>query len=72
MRKTTIYLRDEAKDALEQIARHEHAKEAELIREAIDRLIADRKRPKPTIPLFRSGLPSIASDPRSAIDGLGE
>ena len=72
MRKTTIYLRDEAKQALEEIARRENAKEAELIREAIDRFIADKRRPKPTIPLFKSGLPSIAHDPRSALDGLGE
>lgn len=72
MRKTTIYLRDEAKEALKAIAERENAKEAELIRQAIDRLIADKNRPKPTIPLFRSGLPGIARNPKAALDGFGE
>ena len=39
MRKTSVYLPDETKEALRQVSRRWNRSEAQLIREAIDRLV---------------------------------
>ncbi|MFC0860856.1 CopG family transcriptional regulator [Sphaerimonospora cavernae] len=51
--RTTVYLSADAKHRLSQAARRRHRSEAELIREAIDRLLADEPaRPTATLPVF--------------------
>jgi predicted transcriptional regulator len=62
MTKTSVYLPDQLKHELSAVARRRGRSEAELIREAITRLVAeegqDRPRPKPG--LFASNDPHLA------------
>lgn len=74
MRKTTVYLPDGLKSALEKMATEEGRSEAEIIRSAIQATLDRRRRPRPRIPLFESG----PADPRAAervdelLHGFGE
>src|ERR1700676_3805523 len=53
MMRTTVYLSQDAKHRLSQAARRRHRSEAELIREAIDHLLAaEPDRPVPDLPVF--------------------
>ncbi|MFL5319079.1 MAG: CopG family transcriptional regulator [Myxococcaceae bacterium] len=47
MRKTTVYLEDEAVRALKRLARERGRPEAELIREALNDYVRSTGRPKP-------------------------
>ncbi len=73
MMKTTVYLPDELKASLEQLAVQEGRSEAEIIRQAIAAAVAGRRRPQPRVPLVATGL----GDPRAAervdelLDGFG-
>lgn len=60
--RTTIYLPDDLKAAVERTARAEGRTEADVIREAIADALRRRRRPDPRIPLVEDGLgdPSIA------------
>lgn len=60
MKKTTVYLPDELKAALEWTAAAQGRSEAELIREAVRRLTREQEQPKPRLPLFSSGDPTLA------------
>jgi Arc/MetJ-type ribon-helix-helix transcriptional regulator len=60
MKKTTVYLPDELKAELERIAGEAGKSEAELIRDAIGRLVRESNPPKPRLPLFDSGDPTLA------------
>jgi hypothetical protein len=71
MVKTTVYLPEELKKALERIAQAEGRSEADLIREGI-RLIIDRGTPEPRIPLFSSGQPGLAERVDELLAGFGE
>jgi Arc/MetJ-type ribon-helix-helix transcriptional regulator len=71
MRKTTVYLPDELKRALERTAAAEGRSEAELIREGI-RLVIDREAPAPRIPLFDSGQGDLAERVDEHLAGFGE
>ena len=55
MQKTTVYLPDALKRRLAQAAHRRGQPEAALIRAAIERLLEGEVRPRPTLPLFRSG-----------------
>lgn len=74
MKKTTLYLPDELKSAVERAAAEEQRSEAEIIREAIRRAVEVRPRPRPRVPLTSRGL----GDPRASerceelLDGFGE
>lgn len=74
MRKTTVYLPDGLKSALEKMAMQEGQSEAEIIRSAIQSAVDRRRRPRPRVPLFESG----PADPRAAervdelLQGFGE
>ena len=57
MKRTTVYLPDELKAALEQIAATTGQSEAELIREAIASLTEATATVRPRLPLFASGDP---------------
>lgn len=54
MNKTTVYLPDELKRALARMAKRARRSEAELIREAIARLVQGTDAPAPRLPLFRA------------------
>jgi Arc/MetJ-type ribon-helix-helix transcriptional regulator len=71
MTKTTVYLPEELKRALERLARQRGCSEAELLREAVARLAVETGAPAPRIPLFRSSGPSIAEDIDTALEGFG-
>jgi Arc/MetJ-type ribon-helix-helix transcriptional regulator len=73
MRKTTVYLPEELKSQLEAVARRERRSEADLIREAVERLTREL-RPRPRIPLVDSvGAPTdLAENDEAYLEGFGE
>jgi plasmid stability protein len=60
MRRTTIYLTDELKAALERTAAAQGKSEAEVVRSALAAATAQQAPPRPRVPLFRSGDPTLA------------
>jgi plasmid stability protein len=60
MVRTTIYLPDELKAALEQTARAEGRSEAEVVRSALATATAAHTYPAPRLPLFDSGDATLA------------
>ena len=60
MKKTTVYLPDELKAALERAAAAQGRSEADLIREAVRELTQRLEQPRPRLPLFSSGDPTLA------------
>jgi hypothetical protein len=73
MRKTTVYLPEGLKVQLEALARREGRSEADLIREAIDRLTAER-RPRPRVPLVEAtdAPADLAENDEAYLAGFGE
>ena len=71
MTKTTVYLPPELKRGLKRVAAQRRCSEAELLREAVSRLIGAAEAPVPKLPLFRSTGPSIAEDVDRALKGFG-
>ena len=59
MEKTTVYLLDDLKAALERAAAQGRS-EAELVREAVRELTQRLEPPRPRLPLFSSGAPTLA------------
>ena len=74
MKKTTLYLPDELKERIENVARDEQRSEADVIRDAIADAIEARQKPEPRIPLpgLRLGDPTIAERAGDLMDGFGE
>jgi len=68
MQKTTLYLPDEMKEAIERQARERGIAEAQVIREAIAAAVA---RPAPRAGIFESREP-IASRADELMQGFGE
>jgi len=60
MRRTTIYLPDDLKDALKRTAAAEGRSETEVIRSALASTTADHTYPAPLLPLFSSADPTLA------------
>jgi plasmid stability protein len=60
MRRTTIYLPDELKAALERTAAAQGRSEAEVVRNALAAATSDQGHPSPRLPLFNSGDPTLA------------
>lgn len=60
MKRTTIYLPDELKAALERTAAAQGKSEAEVVRSALVAATAAHAYPPPTLPLFQSGDPTLA------------
>lgn len=60
MRRTTIYLPDDLKGALERTAAAEGRSEAEVVRSALVSATAEHTYPLPRLPLFSSGDPTLA------------
>ena len=74
MKKSTIYLPDELKRALERIASEGGCSEAEIIRSALQAAVDQRRRPRPRIPLFAAGPvdPTAAERVDELLQGFGE
>jgi len=72
MKKTTVYLPEDLKSALGRIAREKGRSEAELIRGAIRELVQDTEPPRPRLPLFSSGDPTLARRFEEELRGFGE
>jgi hypothetical protein len=72
MKKTTVYLPDDLKSALGRMAAEKGRSEAELIREAIGDLIRNSEPPRPRVPLFSSGDPTLAERVDEELRGFGE
>jgi Ribbon-helix-helix protein, copG family len=72
MEKTTVYLTDEQKRALERAAKAEGRSEADLIREGVDTVTARHRVMEPTLPLFDSGTGDLASRVDELLEGFGE
>jgi Ribbon-helix-helix protein, copG family. len=73
MRKTTIYLPDEMKKRLEDVARSSGRPEAAVIRDAISSATSDAISPPPRVPLTERGLgdPTIAENVDALIERFG-
>ena len=52
MEKTTVYLPPQLKRALTRVARQRRCSEAELLREAVQRLTGEAEAPRPTLPML--------------------
>ena len=61
MQKTTVYLPDDLKSALERAAEETGKSEAELIREGVRQVVEKRMPPPPRSGTFDSGIPDLAS-----------
>lgn len=72
MKKTTVYLPDDLKRAVERMAAASHTSEAEVIREAIEALARTSDRPRPQGGLFASGDPTLSARTEEALAGFGE
>jgi plasmid stability protein len=72
MKKTTVYLPDELKAALERAAAARGQSEAELIREAVRELTRGLEQPKPRLPLFSGGDPTLAERFDEELRGFGD
>ncbi len=72
MEKTTVYLPEDLKRALERAAAARGCSEAELIREAIRALAKDASPPRPRLPLFKSGKRGLAERVDRALAGFGK
>lgn len=71
MIKTTVYLPEALKRGLEGLARREGRSEAELVRIAVERLVAADPPPRPRLPLFRSEEPDLAERVDEHLAGFG-
>ncbi|MBI2212339.1 MAG: ribbon-helix-helix protein, CopG family [Acidobacteria bacterium] len=74
MRRTTIYLPDDLKKAVEDAARRDGRSEATVIREALESALKGRGAPRPRIPLVREGLgePNVARRVDELLEGFGK
>ena len=60
IRRTTVYLPDELKAALERTAAAQGKSEAEIVRSALAAATVEHAYPKPRLPLFDSGDATLA------------
>ena len=70
MKKTTIYLPDDLKQRLEEVARSTGKKEASVIRDAISAATRTAVAPRPRVPLMERGLgdPTISENVDALLD----
>jgi hypothetical protein len=72
MERTTVYLTEAQKRALERAAKASGRSEAELIREGVDVVTSRVRVAEPVLPLFDSGLPDLAEHVDEALERFGE
>ena len=63
MHKTTVYLPQDLKAAIERLALDQDRSEAEVIREALRKAVRESQKPRPRVPLTGRGL----GDPTAAL-----
>ena len=61
MEKTTVYLPEALKKALQRVARATGTSEAALIRQAIEAVTREAQAPRPRLPLFDSSQSDLAA-----------
>jgi phytoene/squalene synthetase len=71
MHKTTVYLPDDLKRALAEAATNEGCSEADMIRQALRRVVQRKRAPRPRVPLFVSGRRGLAERADKALTGFG-
>jgi predicted transcriptional regulator len=71
MFKTTLYLPDDLKRALERTARARGCSEAVVVREALKQFTALNTAPRPKLPLFTSAKGNLAEHVDEALRGFG-
>jgi hypothetical protein len=72
MKRTTIYLTDELKAALERTAEAQGTSEAEVVRAAVAAATTGHAQPRPRLPLFSSGIADLAERVDDELAGFGE
>ena len=72
MEKTTVYLTDAQKRALERMAKAAGRTQAQLIREGVELVTARHRTSELKLPLFASGQPDLAERVDELLDGFGE
>ena len=73
VKRTTVYLPDDLKAALERTAAAQGKSEAEVVRLALVEATAAHESPVPRVPLFESGDPTLAERVDELLsDGFGE
>ena len=72
MKKTTVYLPDDLIAALGRMVAQQGRSKAELIRQAVRDLTRNLEPPRPRLPLFRSGDPTLAQRVDEALAGFGQ
>jgi len=72
MEKTTVYLTESQKRALERAARAAGRSEADLIREGVDLVTARSRSAELVLPLFSSDQPDLAERVDDALTGFGD
>jgi hypothetical protein len=72
MEKTTVYLTDDLRRALQRAARSTGRSEADLIREGIGLVTGAHRSAEPRLPLFDSGQPDLAERTDELLEGFGE
>jgi plasmid stability protein len=60
MVKTTVYIPEQLKKRVRRMAAEQSRSEAAVIRDALEAYTAATERPRPTLPLFKSGRGDIA------------
>jgi Ribbon-helix-helix protein, copG family len=70
MHKTAVYIPQEVKRVLAELAVARGVGEAELIREALRTVTSEARSPRPRLPLFKSGKPGFAEKVDDALRGL--
>lgn len=71
MKKTTVYLPEDLDIALKRVSARQERSEAEIIREAVRSFLESMPQPRPRLPLFRSGDPTLAERVDEELDGFG-
>jgi hypothetical protein len=72
VQETTVYLPEDLKLALEQVARSQGRRAAELVREALRTMVSNASPPRPRLPLFESGDPDLAERVDEALAEFGD
>jgi hypothetical protein len=72
MEKTTVYLPEELKRALERAARATGRSEADLIREGVGTVVGTHRVAEARLPLFESGQADLAERTDELLRGFGE
>lgn len=71
MFKTTLYLPEDLKRALERSARSRGCSEAVIVREALRQFTSNQPAPRPRLPLFTSKRGNLAEHVDEALRGFG-